>query len=376
MYCSKCRREMPENALYCPWCGKTVNNTPKRKKRGNGQGTAYKRGSTWTAEVTDYYFVDEAGKKHRKKLTKGGFPTKRDAIAYCTRIRTAEKKVPTLLELYTVYETSSLPKLSKDKQTAYKKARERLEPLMGKKISSLTTADLQTVINENSSSYYTARDMKVLLSHLYKAACADQFVTTNLAAYVVLPTLEEKEPVPFTAEEVNKMWTAFADGDTFVGYLLLMIYSGMMPGELFSCEKSMVDLDRCEIYGCGRKTKTRKSNAIVFADVVRPVVEELCQGEGKLCHLYETEWYDEYHRTTARIGIRDLPPYSCRHTTGTEAARMNLNASIIQKIMRHSKITTSQRYIHLGTEEAHSGINSITHTLPTSEPQAVENTGD
>ena len=156
------------------------------------------------------------------------------------------------------------------------------------------------------------------------------------------------------------MWDAFADGDTFIGYLLLMIYSGMMPGELFACEKSMIDLDRCEIFGCGKKT--RKGTTIVFADIVKPVVETLMEGEGKkICALYETEWYDEYHRATTRIGVRDLPPYSCRHTTGTEAAKQNLNASTIQKIMRHSKITTSQKYIHLGTEEAHKGINSMTN---------------
>lgn len=81
-------------------------------------------------------------------------------------------------------------------------------------------------------------------------------------------------------------------------------------------------------------------------------------------NIAKTEFYKEYHEAVKRIGVRDLPPYSCRHTTGTEAAKQNLNAQAIQKIMRHGKITTSQRYIHLGAEEAHDGINkiSITHT--------------
>ena len=126
----------------------------------------------------------------------------------------------------------------------------------------------------------------------------------------------------------------------------------------------MIDFDRCEIYGCGKKTKTRKSNAIVFADSVKPVLQELCAlyDSNLLYPRDEKYFYEAYHETTKRIGIRDLPPYSCRHTTGTEAAKQNLNASTIQKIMRHAKITTSQRYIHLGADEAHSGLNSITHT--------------
>lgn len=351
---------MPQNALYCPFCGRPINYTPKTKKRGNGQGTAWKRGNTWTAQVTDYIYVDDDGKKHRKYKTKGGFPTKKEALAYCKDLRgNTVKEMPSVLDLYLIWEKTELPKLSKDKQTAYKKARKRLESIIGRKIDSLTTADLQKVIDDNSSSYYTARDMKTVLSHVYTRACADRFVPSNLTQYIVLPKLNEKEQTPYTAEEVEKMWKAFADGDTFVGYFLIMIYSGMMPAELFECKKQMIDLDRCEIYGCGKKT--RKGTTIVFADIVKPVVEELMAAspKDKLCPIYKTEWYDAYHEATKRIGIRDLPPYSCRHTTGTEAAKQNLNASTIQKIMRHGKITTSQKYIHLGTDEAHLGINSI-----------------
>lgn len=358
MICRRCSKTAPDG-LYCVFCGAKQDVPRNVKKRGNGTGTAFKRGKTWTAQVTRYTTVED-GKYVRKYATKGGFATKRDALSYIAQLRSANiRKVPTLLDLWQVYEENDLPKLSKDKQTAYKKARQRLEPIIGRKVDALTTADLQACVNENSNSYYTARDMKSLLSHLYRRAGADQFVPANLSRYIVLPDLEEKEPEPFTEEEVDRMWTAYANGDTFVGYLLLMIYSGMMPAELFACQTSMIDLEKCEIYGCGKKTKTRKNNSIVFADVVRPVVEELMSEGEYLCPWKKNDWYEEYHRAVQRVGVRDLPPYSCRHTTGTEAARKNLSASIIQQIMRHAKITTSQRYIHLGTGEAHDGINKL-----------------
>ena len=128
----------------------------------------------------------------------------------------------------------------------------------------------------------------------------------------------------------------------------------------------MIDYERLEIYGCGKKTKKRKEVPIVFPDILIPVIETLSEWnhgpKSRADYLqpqYETHWYEAYHAATQRIGVRDLPPYSCRHTTGTEAAKLNLPSHIIQQLMRHSKITTTQRYIHLGTEETHAAVSKL-----------------
>lgn len=362
MICRKCENVVPDGD-FCIKCG-TKQDSSKRtaRKRGNGTGTAFKRGRYWHAQKTAYQTIDENGKTHRKYITKGGFSTKREALLYLESLTDKGKKTaPKLIDIWIAYERTSLDKLSKDKIIAYKKARQRLEPLMGRKIDEITTADLQEVVSRNSNSYYTARDCKTVLSKLYQIACADQFVPSNLAKYIVLPKLEETEARPFTAEEVALIWGAWMNGEKYAGYMLVMIYSGMMPGELLSLKKSMIDFERCEIYGAGKKTEIRRQSAIAFAECVKPILQELCDSaktEKLICRQRDA-WYADYHEATKRIGVRDLPPYSCRHTTGTEAAKLNLNAASIQRIMRHAKISTSQRYIHLGSEEAHDGLNKM-----------------
>ena len=367
MICVKCHKDAPE-APYCALCGWKQSNTPsQRTRRGNGEGRVYKRGKSWYAQVTLYSTASVVNGKRvyrQKKRTKGGFATKRDAADYIATLRSAEgRKIPTMLDLYTAWEKNDLPKLSGSKKSAYKKARERIDSIIGRKIDTVTVADLQAVVDKESSSYYTARDIKTLFSHIYKKALPDQFVTSNLAEFIVLPELDEKEAEPFTADEVQKIWEAFAGGETFAGYLLVMIYSGMMPGELFACKTDMIDYDRCEIFGCGKKTKKRKKEVpIVFPDFVAPVLEKLTDElskNGILQPLTPNDFYDAYHECVKRIGIRDLPPYSCRHTTGTEAARLNLSAPVIQNVMRHSKITTTQKYIHLGSDAAHAAVNQM-----------------
>ena len=69
--------------------------------------------------------------------------------------------------------------------------------------------------------------------------------------------------------------------------------------------------------------------------------------------------YDEYHVVVKRIGIRDLPPYSCRHTYGTEAVKLGAHPAVIQKMLRHSNTKTQEKYTHLGSDEVHSVANQL-----------------
>lgn len=369
MICIKCKKEAPEGP-YCALCG-ARQTRPKHnpKRRGNKTGCAIKRGRTWTVIVSSLSYTEELedGTRRyvRKRKSKGGFRTKSEALAYApTLMGSDDRKVPTLNDLWRNWEQNEKQKLGRSKQTAYEIAWGRLASIAGRQINTLTTATLQDVVNQNAQTHYPARDMKTLLSHLYKKAMADQFVTINLSKFIVLPDPDEDEPIPFSEIEVKKMWDAWSSGVFFVGYMLLMIYSGMMPAELLACRTDMIDWDACEIYGCGRKTKKRKETPIVFAEFVKPVLEELCAQStsrtNKLVGMNKDKFYVTYHRTLQQIGVRDLPPYSCRHTTATDAAKNSTPAFALQQLMRHSKITTTQRYIHLSSDEAHNAVNRMT----------------
>lgn len=373
MICVRCKKDIPDGSLFCSWCGKKQAPEKRRGRlRGNGTGTAYRRGKTWTGQAPGYSYVEkgENGETRliRKRPTKGGFRTKTEALEWAAaQLRESKKEAPTLQDLWIGWSKNDMTTRSKDKQSAYKKARERLEPIIARKIDTLTVDELQNVVNEKANSYYTARDMKSLLSHLYKRAMASGGangpVTVNLSRFIVLPELEEKTPEAFSEEEVNTMWNAWKNGNVFVGYLLLMIYTSMMPGELFACKTNMIDYGKHEIYGCGRKTKKRKDTPIVFPVFIAPVLKTLCEKStnkaGKIFNGDENSFYSTYHAATAQLGIRDLPPYSCRHTTATEAVKKGVELPVVQQIMRHSKLASTQRYVHVSTEAAHEGINRL-----------------
>lgn len=363
MICRKCKSEIPDGSKFCNLCGTRQEIKKSKRSRGNGQGTAIKRGKTWTAIWTVSVYADENRKVHQVRKWKGGFRTKSEALAYAAS-PAQENKAPTLQSYYNGWRAADYFDLSKSKQTAFNIAWRKLEPLAGMLTSDITINDLQACVDEKAQTYYPAKDMKTLLSHLFKRAVAEGNARTNLAEFIRLPPLEEKEMQPFTEIELRKLWDAYGKGDTFLGFVLLMVYSGMMPGELLTMKTDMVDLEKSEIIGCGLKTKKRKVTPIVFPDMIAPVLQAMISGtrsaQGYVVGMNKDNFYKEYHAALKRAGVRDLPPYSCRHTTATALALGNIAPSVIQEVMRHTKFSTTQRYIHPDRTAAREAVNKIT----------------
>ena len=73
MICIKCGKAIPESSLFCNYCGvKQIKTAHGTKKRGNGQGSAYKLPSgSWAAQITLGYYIQDGVKKPKYKRKKG-----------------------------------------------------------------------------------------------------------------------------------------------------------------------------------------------------------------------------------------------------------------------------------------------------------------
>ena len=377
MICTKCKTELVPGAIFCHQCGKKLTATKKSrtKSRGNGTGTAFKRGSTWTAQVVVKYedlppfdLDNPENQRPRKKVTrsKGGFKTRDEALRYCPVLKNGPQKpalAPDLAHYWDTYKEGPYEALSASKQQAYRTAWKKLEKIKNTRIDQLMVSDLQAVVSEKCNSYYTARDVRTLLINLFRIASAEGWVRQELPTFIQLPKLEEKEQTPFSEIEQAALWKQYEAGDLRAAAPLLMIYTGMMPGEAMKLRVDQIDLEGRRIHGAGMKTKVRKQTDIVLADQIIPLVQDLidhAQDSGYIWKRVEADWYADYHAVLKAAGCRDLPPYSCRHTTATALAiDRQVAPQTIKKVMRWSSTKMLDRYAHPDQNDALDAVNKI-----------------
>lgn len=365
MNCKRCHKDMQLDAPFCPWCGAKQESNKGKKTRGNGQGTIYKRGSVWEARYIIGWRVDpETKKTHPVQRCSGGHKTKTAAAEALQKLKDAqhERSCPQLVSYWEMYEKSELATLSSSKQTAYQIAWSKLKPLHYKKVDAITVADLRSVAESAAPTYYPRRDIKTLLSHLFRLAGADGFASKDLPDYIQLPTLEEKERQPFTDLEQGALWKAYESGCKDARIPLVMIYTGMMPGEVMQLRTEMIDWAEHVIRGVGIKTKVRKESVVYIPDCLLPILQELCEESkrGKLFELNKDNFYVHYYAALETAGCRKLTPYSCRHTTATALAiTQNVAPQTVKKIMRWSTTRMLDRYAHPTSKDASEAINTI-----------------
>ena len=330
------------------------------KHRGNGQGTVIRRGKTFTAIVTVGRYTENGKTKYIRK-SKGGFRTRSAALAFLPVLAGKTDSAPnTFQAMWDAYLAGPYKKLGGSKQVAYDIAAKRWKTIMSQPVDDITIKELRSTLDKETKTYYPAKDMQSTLSHMFKIAMAQKLTAVNLSRFLVLPENNEKEGEPFVETELHKMWAAWSPGDMVLGSILLMIYTGMMPGEMLRLYVCNVDQEAMEITDIGLKTAVRREAPIPYPHFLAPIIDDLilhAGKKGKMVPVQKDNYYTRYYAKLAELGIRKLPPYSCRHTTGTALAKGNIAPATIQKAMRHAKLETQKRYTHMDTSDVRAALD-------------------
>lgn len=349
MQCVKCRQEIPENSVYCLHCGKKQTSEPRKAaKRANGMGTVYKlsgrRRRPWAAA--------------KGKTIIGCYETKTAALEALGRLLgkdITERYNMTFADVFEEWKQEHYREISVSGKESYDHAFALFADLHDKKFRALKTADFQSIIDRHfHKSHSMTSKLKQLLTQMSAWAMREEIITTNLAAFVKLPENIKKEKEIFTEEDIQKLEK---EGGETAKVILMLIYTGMRIGELFSLpldgyhETYVIGGEKTEA-GRNRIIPIRPEGRPYFAyfaaHVSGPLLLSGYAGQKVPANFRRRDYYP----LLDKLEIPRKTPHATRHTYASRARREGMPPEILQKILGHANYTTTANiYVHTDIEE-------------------------
>lgn len=368
MLCRKCKVEIPDDSVFCNYCGVRQAAKKHTHRRGNGQGTVYPRGQTYTAMVVLGYRPvkqpDGTIKKRAIKSTKGGFRTKKEAIEYLPTLRKSpskREKAPIFIDVYDQWAKAYSDKVSKSTMYCYKSAIKYFKPIYAYRFDEIGVEDLQDCVSDCPHTRRTKENMKALASLLFKFALPRHWSDMNYAAFIDASddTADGTYP-PFTTAQLETIRAAVGC-IPHAEEIYCLIYTGMRPTELFSLTPAdLYTQDGITWVEGGIKTAAGKGRAVTLSPKIAPYFVTRAKeqtdflfprNDGK--QMTAEYFRDNYfYSALAAMGIQPLPdkdhkaifvPYSCRHTFSNLIKDASGTDKDKAALMGHEDYTTTKK---------------------------------
>lgn len=368
--CKKCKKELPDGAIYCLYCGKKQISSAMRKrhaKRPSGSGSIYKlSGKRKNPYQAVFPAIWQDGKKIQKPL--GYYPTYEEADAALRKAlaigREAHEK--TLDDIYRRFISGNyFAGLSESGQESHKSAYKYMSSIQYTHIVDISTTAFQRIVDDmrdKGLSRETMAKVRNLASLLCKECMREKLMDINFGALVQLPREEKAEKRSFSIRELSQIWTRAQSGDKTAMAVTLLCYTGMRPSELLKVQIEQ-HIRRCKGWTyiqTGSKTEAGQNRIIPVPDAAVPFLEQL-QAERDFGFLVPTssgiQWREEnwrkrrFYPLMAELKIEGAVPYTCRHTYSNLQKRRNVDPEIMMEIMGHTDYSTTVEYYHTTTDD-------------------------
>lgn len=337
------------------------------KARGNGQGTAYKRGNTWTAQVIIGWkkSADPTKPDIPIKRRKGGFKSKKEAIAACPSLATANGSTArlTLQEVYDAWETYYSPRIVDSTMACYKSAYKHFETLHNTFMDLITAGDLQDCMDKCTTGKRTHQNMKTTAGLLWAYAVDRDIVPKDVTANLYTGKGQSAQREPITEEELEIIHQAIGT-EPFAEYVYALCYLGYRPTEFLTLKKESLRIEKgLMVLRAGMKTDAGRDRDVpvppvlgmIFAQRMSTPGTELlfpqyCYNKKKEFIGYKQMSHDYFNKhifkpMMQRLGIAEgKTPYCARHTYSDKAKRAKGTDKVKAEVMGHTDYNFTQTH--------------------------------
>lgn len=337
-------------------------------KLPNGFGSIHKlsgnRRNPWRARKTKGWVLDEkTGVKKQVYETIGYYPTQKEALQALSNYNENPYDIHsdiTLKEVFEKWSETKFEKISRSNINGYKAAFKLCSPIENMRFIDIKLPHLQGIVNDAEKNYPTLKKLKILFNQLYDYSVMNDIISSDkhISKYIDIGNYTKSDKhYRFTDSEIQTMWR-WSNQNEYVQVILMLIYSGVRPGELFALKKSLVNLEEQSFFiekgknnNAIRKVPIHKKTYPFFVHWMHKNDSEylLTQINGKefrfnTNHSQYTESYWipllrdmgilEYKNDKGEI--KEHTPDDTRHTFTTLWKEKRLDESMRRKIQGHS----------------------------------------
>lgn len=238
----------------------------------------------------------------------------------------------------------------------------------------VTLADLQAYLDHLAQAGIGVRSRARSLSAMrqfFRFLLREELVAKNPLEFLETPRLPRRLPQVLQPEEVERLLNA-PDPKTPLGQrddtmLELLYATGLRVSELVGLQLSQVDLRRGVILVLGKGSKERLvpmvSRAVaklrLYLDQVRPLLlqgrrHELVFVNHRGYPLTRQGFWKIIKGYARQVGLpTDLSPHTLRHSFATHLLWQGADLRVLQLLLGHADISTTQIYTHLQTAHLH-----------------------
>ena len=356
----------------------------------NGYGSVYKlsgkRRKPWRVRKTSGWTTSDNGTAKQLFITIGYYATRQEALLALAEYNTNPYDIDpqvTFADVYERWSDSKFESISRSNINGYRASYKLCSSIYDMRFCDIKLSHLQGVINGCGQNYPSLKKLKTLFNQLFDYAVQNEIISKDkhIVEYVNIGTPQKSDKhYRFTQEEIDTMWR-WSENNEYVQVILMLIYSGVRPGELFSVRSQRVNLEE-RYFSIDKGKNNNAVRKVPIHDRTYPFFEHwLSKGNEYLItqiggreFRFDTnhaQYTDSYWKPLlSDMGIlqylnsndelREHTPDDTRHTFTTMWKEKRLDEAMRRKIQGHSGRGIGEIvYTHFEFESLKSELNKL-----------------
>lgn len=288
----------------------------------------------------------------------------------------------TFAELFEKWSATKFEKISDSNIKAYKASFKHCESLHNKLIKDIKLTHLQSVIDDSGKNYPTLKKIKSFLSQIFDFAVMQDIISKDRDKTEYIDIGEKEDSTrhyKFTQQEIDALWRWSTN--EYVQVILMLVYSGTRPGELFDLKKEDVNLEE-EYFSIIEGKNDNAKRRVPIHHKTLPFFKHWMSKDGQYLvtklngdkfnfNTGHRQYIESYWRPVLQdVGIYEYKspdgtiqehlPHDTRHTFTSMWREKKLDETFRRKIQGHSgKGIGEQVYTHIDMENLKAELNQL-----------------